>query len=80
MRCDELADGLTDFLEGDLEPHVQEAALEHLSSCPSCERVLAETRAVTVLAHEHGGATVEPTDRSRLFDRIASDLRAEKSD
>ena len=54
MDCQTLADNLTDFLEGDLPESDEIAALEHLSSCNACEVVLAETRSVLQLAHDHG--------------------------
>jgi len=67
MECDDLAELLTDLLEGDVEPAVEEAALAHLASCEECERVLAGTRSVIDLAREHGRVDLEPEDRQRMF-------------
>ncbi len=80
MRCDELAERLTDFLEGDLDPQTEEAAIEHLATCNHCEVVLAETREVTNLAHDYGRIAIEEADRDRLFDGITSRLKSHQPD
>jgi len=78
MQCDELAERLTDFLEGDLDPETEEEAIEHLATCDHCEVVLSKTREVTKLAHDHGRVTIGEADRDRLFDGIASRLRSDR--
>ncbi len=80
MRCEDLAEKLTEFLEGELEPELEEEAIEHLATCNHCEVVLAETREVTRLAHDHGRAVVGAVDRERMFDEIASRLRSSDTD
>lgn len=74
MNCDDLAARLTEFLEGELEPEVEQEAVEHLATCGQCEMVLAETREVTRLAHEHGRPVLGDSDRRRMFDEIANRL------
>jgi len=74
MRCDDLAERLTDFLEGELEPEIEEQAIEHLATCDRCEVVLAETREVSRLARDHGKPVVEESDRDRMFGAIRSRL------
>ncbi len=74
MRCEDLADRLTDFMEGDLDAEEESAALEHLASCESCERVLAETRDVVSLAAEHGRPELTAKDRARMFSAITSEM------
>lgn len=74
MRCEELAERVTDLMEGDLGPDDEAEALEHLASCEHCERVLAETQAVVRLTREHGRETVDAADRRRLFDEITTRL------
>lgn len=70
MKCEELAERLTDFLEGELEESEQAAALEHLSSCGSCEAVLAGTRDVMQLAQDHGRVELSDDDRSRMLSTL----------
>ena len=55
MRCEDLAERLTALMEGTLDPRDEEVALDHLSSCPSCERVLADTRAAGEEVHQVNG-------------------------
>ena len=76
MRCEDLAERLTDMMEGDLEAGEEEAALEHLASCPSCERVLADTRDVVSLAHDHGRPSLSGNDRGRMLGAIVTELEA----
>lgn len=72
MNCDDLAERITDMLEGNLEADEETAAIEHLASCKHCELVLAETRSVIALSHEHGQANVSDSDRQRLFGQITA--------
>lgn len=72
MRCEDLAEKVTDLLEGDLDEAVEAAAIEHLASCERCETVLAQTREVMDLARAHGRARVDPATRQRLLDAILS--------
>lgn len=74
MNCQTLAAHLTDFLEGDLSPDEESAALEHLSTCNACEIVLAETRSVTQLAHDHGRVPLTNDDRSRMLDGVLREI------
>lgn len=76
MRCEELAEQLTELMEGELPADVEASALEHLASCESCERVLAETELVVQLTHDHGRLEVDDDDRRRLFGTISSEIRA----
>lgn len=70
MDCATLAAHLTDFLEGDLAPEEEMAALDHLSTCTACEVVLAETRSVVDLAHDHGRVPLSDDDRSRMLNGV----------
>lgn len=76
MECAELAERLTDFLEGALEEIEQNAAIEHLATCPACESVLAQTREVLALTREHGRVSLSDDDRARLWSRVVGDKPA----
>ena len=76
MRCEDVAEQLTELMEGSLPADVEASALEHLASCDSCERVLAETELVVRLTHDHGRLEVDDDDRHRLFGAISAEVRA----
>jgi anti-sigma factor RsiW len=70
MDCQALFAALTDLLEGSLDPEQQEMALDHLASCPQCDRVLHQTREVTRLVAEHGHTALDAGRRQQLLRRI----------
>lgn len=74
MECDDLAEMLTDLLEGDVDADQETAALAHLASCEHCERILAGTRDVIDLAREHGRVSLAATDRERMFTDLKTNL------
>jgi anti-sigma factor RsiW len=75
MRCADLAERLTEFMEGELSPDEESAALEHLASCEHCETVLSETRDVVNLARDHGRPELTEPDRARMLDSITSEAK-----
>ena len=77
MDCAELAAHLVEFLEGELDPDSEAAALDHVASCEQCEIVLAQTRSVIDLTRRHGRVTLEPHERHQLLGRIMADERAD---
>lgn len=70
MECHELEANLTEFLEDELSPQEEQAAIEHLATCQHCEMVLAETKAVVATTAEHGGKKLGSKARERLFQSI----------
>lgn len=44
MLCDDFEDGLTDYLEGTLEPQVNKTFAEHALRCPVCHNTLTQVR------------------------------------
>jgi hypothetical protein len=72
VECEDLAELLTDLLEGDVDVDQEASALAHLASCESCERVLAGTRDVIEIAHEHGRVALESDDRERMFRELSA--------
>ena len=73
MDCTEMAERLTDLMEGDLEADVEAAALEHLATCSACETVLSETQDVVSLARNHGRPDLSKDSRSRLWNKVLGD-------
>lgn len=74
MQCDDLAERLTDLLEGELGESEEAAALEHLASCPRCETVLAETRGVVELTATHGRLSLSDADRGRMLSSVVDGI------
>lgn len=70
MQCADMADRLTDLLEGELSEVEEAAAVEHLATCPACEAVLAGTRDVVALAQEHGKVPLSDDERDALWRRV----------
>jgi len=70
VRCEDLAERITDLLEGDVSPEEEEAAIEHLAGCSRCEVVLAETRDVISLTADHGAIRLTSVDRARMLGAI----------
>ena len=75
MDCGELEAHLTDFLEGQLAPATEAAALEHIATCERCEAVLAGTRSVIELATQMGRVRLEGADREQLLQEILKATR-----
>lgn len=75
MECSEVAERLTDLMEGDLSEEEEAAALAHLASCPSCEAVLAETRDVERLARDHGRVELTAEDRERMLSSVVNAVK-----
>jgi anti-sigma factor RsiW len=71
MTCAELAARLTEFIEGVLPEDTEAEAIEHLATCPACERVLGGTRDVMGLGRRHGRIVLDDDRRSALLGRIA---------
>lgn len=67
MDCQALFDALTDLLEGNLGAKQQQMALEHLASCPQCDRVLTQTREVTRLVAAHGRTSLDEDRRKQIL-------------
>ena len=76
MECADVAERLTDLMEGDLDPDEESAALEHLATCQSCEQVLAETRDVVSLARTHGRVVLTEAERARRFGALMDEWHA----
>ncbi len=70
MTCDDLAERLTDFLEGELDDAQTDAAIEHVASCPRCETVLADTKLVIDAGRRHGRLHLDSDHQSELLASI----------
>jgi anti-sigma factor RsiW len=75
VDCEELFENVTDLLDGALSHRQEAMALEHLSTCPECDRVLRQTREVTRLVAEHGRSALGGDRRREILDRILRSIR-----
>ena len=76
MECSELAERLTDLLEGELGEAEEAAAVEHLATCSACETVMAQTREVMDLARDHGRVALSDDDRARLWSEVLDEANS----
>jgi anti-sigma factor RsiW len=49
--CDRVADWLSDYLDGELDPEVARTVAAHLSRCRGCTRMAAELALTIVALH-----------------------------
>ena len=54
ISCDHLDSLLPDLFSGDLEPHDEEAAAEHLATCNHCRVTVSDLEHVGDLGRRHG--------------------------
>ena len=73
MDCEDVAERLTDLLEGELAADEESAALDHLATCTACETVLAGTRDVIGLAKQHGRVELSEESRADLWSRVVGE-------
>ena len=71
MRCDELVELVTDYLDGALPPDERARVERHLRGCDGCTRVLAQWREVIRISGH-----LADTDVDRLDDGVRADLVA----
>ena len=70
MKCEDLLQYLSDYIDQDLDEALTAEAQEHLSTCQNCHIVLDTTQRTISLFREHSKQTI-PADRKRpLFDKL----------
>jgi anti-sigma factor RsiW len=71
MRCDELVELVTEYLDGALSDDDRARVERHLRGCDGCTRVLAQWREVIRITGH-----LDDTDVERLDDGLRTDLMA----
>lgn len=73
LTCEHLVQYLSDYIDGDLDEELREAAQRHLATCENC-RVVLDTTQKTILFYREQGRqeTIPMARREALFDRIAA--------
>ena len=73
LRCIEVAEGMTAYLEGGLDEDQRRRIDEHLAGCPGCRAAVDQFQAVIGLAGRLTAAdvaSVDPLVRDRLFNTL----------
>ncbi len=79
MNCAELAEQLTEFLEGELTADAELQALEHLATCGRCEMVFNQTRQTIGLVNRHGSETLAPNRREEILNSLLTKLHSQQN-
>lgn len=74
LRCVEVAEALTDYLEGSVDEEQRRRIDSHLAGCPGCTAAIDQFRAVIDLSGRLTAADVASID-PMLRDRLAATLR-----
>jgi predicted anti-sigma-YlaC factor YlaD len=70
MKCEELVQYLSDYIDRNLDEELVAAAQDHLATCPNCRVVLDTTQQTIFLFREQGKRTIPAQRRQRLFDQL----------
>jgi hypothetical protein len=70
MTCARVRSGLSEWLDGELEPMAARAVQSHLAECPSCARRAEELRAVSGLLAELPRLAAPEPVAARVLDRL----------
>ncbi len=70
MKCEQLVELLSDYIDGNLDEQQRAEAEAHLAECHNCHIVL-DTTQKTILLYRSGGVEKIPFDhRQQILDRI----------
>ena len=67
MRCIELVELLTEWMEGELDDDVRQHVEEHLVICPPCGAYLTQMRLAIKAMQDVDGDAAPPTARGELL-------------
>ncbi|WP_420640981.1 anti-sigma factor family protein [Candidatus Leptofilum sp.] len=70
MKCEELLQYLSDYIDQELEEELNSEAQEHLATCQNCRVVLDSTQQTIFLFREQGKRTIPAQSRVRLFNQL----------
>ena len=70
MKCHELLDYLSDYIDRDLDEELTAEAQEHLATCQNCRVVLDTTQQTIFLFREQGRRVIPAERRQRLFSQL----------
>lgn len=70
MKCEELLQYLSDYIDQNLDETLVAEAQEHLATCHNCQVVLDTTQQTIFLFRQQGQRTIPAQRRQRLFDQL----------
>ena len=70
MKCEELLQYLSDYIDQELDEELTAEAQEHLANCHNCRVVLDTTQQTIFLFREQGKRTIPAAQRQRLFNQL----------
>ncbi|MBZ0292248.1 MAG: zf-HC2 domain-containing protein [Anaerolineae bacterium] len=80
MKCEELIEYLSDYIDNNLSEELTAAAREHLSTCHNCSVVLDSTQKMILLYREQEQKRSIPAERGRaLYAQIEAAFQAKKN-
>ena len=70
MKCEELLQYLSAYIDQELDEELTAEAQEHLANCRNCRVVLDTTQQTIFLFREQGKRTIPAARRQRLFNQL----------
>lgn len=70
MKCEELLQYLSDYIDQELDEALTAEAQEHLATCHNCRVVLDTTQQTIFLFREQGKRTIPAQNKTRLFNQL----------
>lgn len=70
MKCEDLLNYLSDYIDRELDEELTADAQEHLATCHNCRVVLDTTQQTIFLFREQGQRAIPAERRQRLFDQL----------
>ena len=70
MKCEELVQDLSDYIDQNLDDELVAEAQEHLATCDNCRVVLDTTQQTIFLFRKQGKQTIPAGRRQRLFEQL----------
>jgi predicted anti-sigma-YlaC factor YlaD len=70
MKCEDLLQYLSDYIDQNLDEALVAEAQEHLATCHNCRVVLDTTQQTIFLFRKQGQRTIPAQRRQQLFDRL----------
>ena len=80
MKCEELLQYLSDYIDQELDDELTAEAQEHLTTCHNCRVVLDTTQQTIFLFREQGKRTIPAGRRQQLFNQLQDAFLERKSE
>jgi len=80
MKCEELLQYLSDYIDQELDEELAAEAQEHLATCHNCRVLLDTTQQTIFLFREQGKRTIPAERRQRLFGQLQAAFLSEKDE